>query len=316
MTPPLPASRTAPVGAYAPSRGRPSTAAAVRDPARLAALRATGVLDTPADAVLDRLTRHAARVLAAPVAMVSLVDEHRQFLGSYVGIPEPWATAREFPLCQSICQYVVASAAPLIIDDARRHALLHDHPAVHDLGVAAYAGVPIVTQSGAVLGSFCAVDVTPRHWTPADVDVLTDLASAATAVLDLRAAHARLALQEAELRDLLDHTDELVVTTDAAGRIAFTNRAWREVMGHAPDEVTQLHPAALVAPEHRGRYRGAVLRLLKGEAVRDLDVAVLARDGRRILCRCWAVPRMAPGPDDRPVCVGARVGYRVLPAGA
>lgn len=312
MTPPSPLARTASVGAYAPPRGLPSTAAAVRDPARLATLRATGVLDAPADAVLDRLTRHAARVLAVPITLVSLVDEHRQFFGSCVGIPEPWATVREPPLSQSICQYVVAAAAPLIIDDTSRHAFLHDHLAVRDLGVAAYAGVPVAAESGAVLGSFCAVDVAPRHWTPADVDVLTDLAAAAASVLDLRAAHAHLALREAELRDLLDHTDELVVSTDATGRIAFTNRAWREALGYAVEDVARLYPTELVAPEHRARYRDAVLRLLKGESVRDLDVAVLASDGRRVVCRCWAVPRMAPGRDNRTVCVGARVGYRVL----
>src|SRR5262249_43392939 len=77
--------------------------AAVYDPARLAALRRLALLDRPAEPSFDRLTRMAARVLRAPVALVSLVDSQRQFFASCVGVAEPWATTRETPLSYSFC---------------------------------------------------------------------------------------------------------------------------------------------------------------------------------------------------------------------
>src|SRR5919108_2857095 len=84
--PPIPADSTI--------RPQPATS----PEARLAALHRTGLLDTPAEEAFDRLTRLAARLLGAPVALVSLVDEDRQFFKSAVGLPEPWASARSAPL--------------------------------------------------------------------------------------------------------------------------------------------------------------------------------------------------------------------------
>ena len=82
-----------------------ATAAAVQDPARLAALRKTGLLDTPPDPSFDRHARLAAEVLNAPVALVSLIDEDRQFFKSAIGVEE-----RETPLSHSFCQHAIASA--------------------------------------------------------------------------------------------------------------------------------------------------------------------------------------------------------------
>src|SRR5918997_6238455 len=128
------------------------------DPARLAALRSTDLLDSLPEPSFDRLTRLAAKILRAPVALVSLVDGDRQFFKSSLGLPEPWASLRETPLSHSFCQHVVHAAAPLVIADARAHPLVRDNPAIRDLGVVAYLGLPLATADGAVLGSFCVID--------------------------------------------------------------------------------------------------------------------------------------------------------------
>ena len=90
-------------------RIRPDNAALL-DPARLAQLSRLRLLDTPPEEPFDRLTRLAARTLGAPVALVSLVDDRRQFFKSAHGLPEPWASQRETPLTHSFCQHVVTSA--------------------------------------------------------------------------------------------------------------------------------------------------------------------------------------------------------------
>ena len=156
------------------------------DPERLDALDATGLLDHLPIESLDRFTRIASAALGVPVSLVSLVDNHRQFFVSQVGLPAPWSDTRETPLSHSFCQHVVTSRAPLVVNDSRVHPVVRDNPSVWDLGVVAYAGMPITTRDGHVLGSFCAIDGQPRAWTGRDLAILQDLAAAVSEAVDLR----------------------------------------------------------------------------------------------------------------------------------
>ena len=81
-----------------------------REARRLSVLQSTGLLDSDAEAPFDRLTRLSSRLLGAPVALISLVDDHRQFFKSAEGLAEPWASRRQTPLSHSFCQHVVRSA--------------------------------------------------------------------------------------------------------------------------------------------------------------------------------------------------------------
>ena len=160
-------------------------AAAARDPERVGALEATGLLDSDVDPAFDRHARLAAQVLNAPVALVSLVDADRQFFKSCLGLPEPWASQRGTPLSHSFCQHAVASREPLIVDDAREHAVLRDNPAIRDMGVVAYAGIPLIDAEGNALGTLCVIDSQPRHWTTHQVQLLADLAASVVTEITL-----------------------------------------------------------------------------------------------------------------------------------
>lgn len=161
---------------------------AISDPRRLEALKRTALLDSTPEEAFDRFTRLAGRLLGAPVALVTLVDSNRQFFKSAFGLPEPWASIRETPLSHSFCQYAVASGEPLVVSDARSHPLVHDNLAVIELGVRAYAGIPLVTSQGDAVGSFCAIDTKPREWTEEELATLQDLAAAVVAEIELRVA--------------------------------------------------------------------------------------------------------------------------------
>jgi len=137
----------------------------LRDTERLSALDATGLLDSEPDEALDVVTRLAADVLGVPVALVSLVDGTRQFFKSQVGLPTPWDARRQTPLSHSFCQWVVSSHEELAVSDARVHPVLRLNRAVSELGVIAYAGVPLSAVTGQPIGSFCAIDGKPRSWT-------------------------------------------------------------------------------------------------------------------------------------------------------
>ena len=160
-------------------------AAAVEDKDRLDALHATGLLDSDVSPSFDRLARLASSVLHAPVALVSLVDSDRQYFKSCLGLPEPWASRRESPLSHSFCQHAVASREPLLVTDAREHAVLHDNPAIRDMGVVAYAGIPLIDAKGHALGTLCVIDSQPRHWTSHQVQLLSDIAASVVTEITL-----------------------------------------------------------------------------------------------------------------------------------
>jgi GAF domain-containing protein len=161
---------------------------AVHAPERLRELRRSMLLDSPPEESFDRLTRLTSSVLNVPVALVSLVDSDRQFFKSCLGLPQPWAAQRQTPLSHSFCQHVVESRRPLVVSDAREHPLLQNNPAIRDLGIIAYAGAPLISPNGQVLGTLCAIDHQPRHWTTEQVEILSNLAGSVLSEIQLHTA--------------------------------------------------------------------------------------------------------------------------------
>ncbi|MET7878510.1 GAF domain-containing SpoIIE family protein phosphatase [Micromonospora profundi] len=157
------------------------------DAARLRALADTG-LDAAPDEAFDRFARLVSDLLDVPVALVSLVSADRQFFPGAVGLPEPWSEQRQTPLSHSFCQHVVDIEVPMVLPDARLYPRVRDNQAIEDLGVVAYAGMPLTDLSGRVLGALCAIDSKPRAWTAGQLRTLADLAAACSSELRLRIA--------------------------------------------------------------------------------------------------------------------------------
>ncbi len=128
----------------------------------------------------DRLTRLAAGLLSTPVALLTFVEVDRQFFLSSYGLPEPIRAARQTALKYSICQYVVAAGRPLVINDTSEDLRLRGHLAVTELGVAAYAGIPVFNAGGYPGGALAVIDFVPRDWTSDMLAILANLANVAT----------------------------------------------------------------------------------------------------------------------------------------
>jgi two-component sensor histidine kinase len=163
----------------------------LRDPERLAALAATELADSAPEESFDRLTRMVARLLGVPVALVSLVDDKRQFFKSQQGLQGPAGEQRQTPLSHSFCQHVVIERAPLVVTDAENDPRVSDNLAVSEFGVRAYLGVPLRLPSGHVIGSLCAIDAVPRAWSDADLKSLSDVAEIVMSEIGLRREIAR-----------------------------------------------------------------------------------------------------------------------------
>ncbi len=201
----------------------PAPAHLAADP-RLAALYATALLDSEPREAFDRLTRMAARLLQAPVALLSLVAHDRQFFLSSQGLAEPLASARQTPLSHSVCQFVAHDRAPLVVEDTRLNLRLAGSSAIGELGVIAYCGIPLYTAEGFAIGSLCVFDGEPRCWSDEQVALLTDLAALCSAEIQLHAAAAarmrseQWARRQQAILGLIAHDAELTTILDAIAR--------------------------------------------------------------------------------------------------
>ncbi len=163
--------------------------------ARLARLRAYAILDTPPEETFDRITRMAATILGTPIALVSLVDESRQWFKSRVGLEAP-----ETPRDVAFCAHTILERGTMIVTDATQDPRFSANPLVSGAPeIRFYAGAPLKSADGHCLGTLCAIDRVPRQLTQTQIRLLEDLAALVMEELELRAAGTLAVREVAEL---------------------------------------------------------------------------------------------------------------------
>lgn len=142
--------------------------------ARIEALYALNILDTPAEDRFDRLTRLAKRVFNVPMATITMIDTNRQWFKSTVGLD-----ICETPRGISFCAHAILYDDILYVENALKDERFHDNPVVlHDPKIRFYAGCPL-NVNGYRMGTICVVDRKPRPFTDEDRQLLKDLAKLA-----------------------------------------------------------------------------------------------------------------------------------------
>jgi PAS domain S-box-containing protein len=225
-----------------PRKDDPADAA--RDPQRLAEVRASGLLDTPAEPKFDRWTAFVRKALGCDVSLLTLLDRDRQFFQSASGLDEPWASRRETPLSHSFCQYVVACGEPVRVADARSDPALSGNAAIADIGVIAYLGVPLRSASGRLLGSISAIQRDARQWTDRDAELLLDAAAAVEAEIELGTLQGWLQAVTTNLTDL-------ITVFDAEGTLLYLSPSLSRILGRRAEDCVGGNVGDLVHPEDR-----------------------------------------------------------------
>lgn len=169
----------------------------VHRPRRLQALAALEANAESSAEALDRIAALACRVLPAPVVLVNLVGADRQ---RFVGCSGEWTSTREMPVTHGFCPFALGADEAFAFTDARADPELADNPVVEQLGVVAYAGVPLRAADGEPVGTLCAIDTAPHEWSAEDLALLSDLAASAVAELQLLAASRHVARSRARVR--------------------------------------------------------------------------------------------------------------------
>lgn len=172
-------------------------AAARAEKLRLDTLREYRIMDTPPEQAFDRVTKMVADLYRTPIALVSLVDDCRQWFKSAYGLDTP-ETPREI----SFCQYVIAEDRPVMVTDVPGDPRFHDNPLVTgDLHIRFYAGVPLRAYNGSILGTLCIIDREEREaLTEGELTRLEDFAGIIMAEADLR----RISAERDEARRTLE----------------------------------------------------------------------------------------------------------------
>lgn len=208
---------------------------------RLLELQSYDILDTPPEPGFDGLTSLASFVCDAPIAMVSFVDAERQWFKSKLGV-----THDESPRDESFCNHALTSSAILEVIDTRLDPRFAAHRSVTgEPHYRFYAGAPLVTSSGHVLGTLCVLDVVPRTLSERQRSHLRILADQVVDQLELRRSAKRFAAEvsarlaaDSALRDqrrllvgVLNHTDVLIYAKDVGGRYVMANAALETLVG-------------------------------------------------------------------------------------
>jgi len=214
---------------------------------RLEALHQLEILDTPAEASLDRITRLVARVLDVPIALVSLVDEDRQWFKSRTGLDAP-----ETPREMAFCAHAILQSTPLVVPDAAEDERFRDNLLVTGAPhIRFYAGVPIRTSRGFAVGTLCAIDERPRELTQEELDILRDLADIVSREVQLREnlmlarlqksrSDALFKASEAGYRSMFELASVGIALVAPDGGWISVNTALCEILGYTPEELKHL----------------------------------------------------------------------------
>lgn len=249
------------------------------EPQRIAALRALAVLDTPAEPSLDVITRLAADRFDAEIALVSLVDEQRQWFKSRYGLD-----ACETPRADSFCAHAIACDDIMVVPDATLDPRFVANPLV--LGspfIRFYAGAPLITASGQCIGTLCVIDSKPRKgFSERDAQALRLKAGQVMAFLE----SARLRQDQRISQLIAQTTTDAFVCSDPHSRIIHWNRAAEAMFGWRADEVLGQPMHMIIPDRHRHGHDSGMARLrqrgptkLVGKTV---EVPAVCRDGHEI----------------------------------
>jgi PAS domain S-box-containing protein len=282
-----------------------------REAERLEALHRCEVLDTGPEPAFDDLTALASRAAGTPIALVSLIDEHRQWFKSRHGLE-----AHETPRDWAFCAHAIHGRDLMEVPDAARDARFAGNPLVVGAPhIRYYAGTPLVTPEGHALGTLCVIDRRPRRLSRAARDTLARLARQGAQLLELRLAQRRRAEVETRLRAqsaelsrmalVAQHTRHAAVLLDREGRIEWANRGFERTTGYTLDEA-------------RGRTVGELLSCAETDAATLERLRRAVREGttaracivnrRRDGTRFWSDVDLQPLTDE----AGTPTGFVVM----
>ena len=287
----------------------PAASLASHESQRLAALYGLRLLDSPQEERFDRITRLAARLLSVPMASITLVDRSRQFNLSNYGLD-----IKEHPRDHSFCAHAILEKKALVVPDAKVDPRFEDNPYVTgEPFVRFYAGEPLATPDGSLIGTLCVYDTKPRMPSTEDLQMLHDLAELAQKELtreDSRSifemqkqAQTMVRLSDSRFREVVDIPGKFVWECDLKGHILYASEQAADLLGKPLPELRGTFLLQCAVTQDQETATAKFQAALDGqERFHDLEFRCEPREGDLL----WLSARGAPmqGLD------GTMVGFR------
>ena len=216
------------------------------EPARLSALRELLVLDSGPEPVFDSIARMAAKICGTPIALMSLIDDERQWFKANVGLHG----VTETPRSMAFCAHAIGGDAVFVVPDATRDSRFADNPLVSGgPDIRFYAGAPLVLIGGERVGTLCVIDRQVRTLTDAQLQMLHSLAAVASDALtmrrdliikslSIRSEYERaLSQSESHYRAIVEDQAELISLARPNGDLTYVNPAYARHFGKDPKDM-------------------------------------------------------------------------------
>jgi PAS domain S-box-containing protein len=255
---------------------------------RLASLHALNILDTQPDASFDGLVEVAATVCGAPISLISLIDEDRQWFKANRGLPGTTETPRELAFC---AQAIEDNNDILEVPDASTDARFKSNPLVTGQpDIRFYAGAKLTLGNGAVVGTLCVIDRKPKILTTVQRKVLRHLANAAVDLMEARRVTDALATSESKFRGLCDAAPLGIFSSDRNGACNYTNHECQQMLGITEEQALGSGWQSRVHADDLQNVLNRLVKTLKQETTFDSDFRITHDDGQVKHVRAIAVP--------------------------
>ena len=200
---------------------------------RLAALHSYQVLDTPPDINLDAITELASTICGTPIALISLIDEHRQWFKSKIGI-----TLNETPREKSFCQYAIMNEHIFEVEDTSQNELFSNNPMVtHAPFIRFYAGAPLIDTNGYCLGTLCVINTKSQKLTSQQKNALKILANEVVTNMNLNKKNRELQIANNESENFYKLSKDFICIANTAGYFLKLSNTFVNELGYSESEL-------------------------------------------------------------------------------
>ncbi|MHB8206585.1 PAS domain-containing protein [Mucilaginibacter sp.] len=246
---------------------------------RLTALSSYNVLDTLPEKEYDAITRLASYICQVPIALVSLIDEDRQWFKSKVGLDTDGT-----PRADAFCHYTILDDGILEVNDAHKSNLFKDNVLVTGApNIRFYAGAPLIDPNGHRLGSLCVIDQVPRKLTDEQKDALRTLADEVMSHLILKKQKEELKVSLAVHKDfyrLFNSSPEIHFVADKDSNIELINNSVERVLGYTPEQVMGKSLWQFVAGQNREQFELIIEKAIATQQSFEIETETITADNQ------------------------------------
>jgi diguanylate cyclase (GGDEF)-like protein/PAS domain S-box-containing protein len=264
---------------------------------RLEALRRPDLLNTAPEPEFDELVNLAAAICDTPISLLTLVGEHRQWSKGF--------DVRETPLHSAFCTHTLLQPDPFVVEDAATDERFATNPLVtEEPSIRFYAGVPVTSLDGHVVGTLCVMDREPRNLTQIQMNMLAMLARQVNAHMELRLQRKQLeaALQETDrsrgelraseerFRTFMDNSPFMSFMKDTEGRLVFYNQRFADRFGISPTAWLGKTDFEIWPEDQAQATRQTDIEVLMGGRLQIVDEQLQDKAGTTLRWRTYKFP--------------------------